>query len=194
MTTRDESFDKPLAYEDGDKVVYRASGLGACVGALVRARLGVTGSPPSDFMQTRFDEGTDWEAEVIARGLGVDWVQVLDADHLTPFGTVVDADYGRLQLQTEIAWGNKIIRCHPDAIAIQGSTLRPYVVEAKFLSPDFALEKIKAVDKMGARGLGETYAWQVAVEMLSTGLPCLYVIGFKDVVEVDGERVVRGVG
>ncbi len=192
---RDAAFDKPLAYEANDgRVVYRASGLGACRGALVRARLGVTGSLPSDFMQTRFDEGTDWEDAVIAAGLGVDWVQMTDPEHLVAFGKVVDSNHGRVQLETEIAWGNKIVRCHPDAIASQGSTLQPWVVEAKFLSEDYALEKIRAVDKHGLAGLGEQYAWQAAVEMLSTGLPLLYIIGTKDVVEVDGERVVRGVG
>lgn len=193
MPERDATFDKPIAYEEDGKVIYRASSLGMCTGALVRARLGVTGSAPSDMMQTRFDEGTDWEAEVIAQGLGVDWVQVLDPDHLAAWGTVVAADHGRAQVQTEVAWGNKVVRCHPDGIVTSGSTLEPRVLEAKFLSPEFALEKIKAVDKHGARGLGASYAWQLAIEMLSTGLPALYVIGVKDAVEVEGERVVRGV-
>ena len=182
---RDATYDKPAAYEEGDRVVYRASSLGSCPGALVRARLGVSGSAPSDMMQERFDEGHAWEARVIAAGLGVDWVQVTERDHLAQYGEVVQDDAG-LQVETEIAWSNKVIRCHPDAIAIQGSTLKPYVVEAKFLGEAM-------FNDITMRGVWPAnYQWQKAVEMLSTGLPLLYIIGKKVVTEgADGERVVE---
>jgi hypothetical protein len=174
-----------MAYEDADgKVVYRASSLGSCIGALVRARLGVSGSAPSDMMQERFDEGHAWEERVITAGLGVDFTRVTDRDHLELYGKVVESDSG-LQVETELAWSNKIVRCHPDAIAIQGSTLKPYVVEAKFLGEQM-------FNDITMRGVWPvTYQWQKAVEMLSTGLPLLYIIG-KKVVEEDaaGERMV----
>jgi hypothetical protein len=194
VTERDEVYDRAAAYEDEDgRVVYRASSLGACDGALVRARLGVTGSSPTDVMQTRFDEGHEYEAEVITRGIGVDFIQVKEPDHLALHGRLVE--HGDIpQIETEIAWGNKVVRCHPDGIVTQGSTLQQYVTEAKFFGSDLFYDTIKAVEKDGMLGLGRTRAWQASVEMLSTGLPLLYIIGLKDVVEVDGERVLRGVG
>lgn len=191
---RDEVFDRAIAYEDDDgRVVYRASSLGACDGALVRARLGVTASPPPDDMQLRFNEGHEYEAEVIARGLGVDFIQTTDPDHLALFGRVVESDAG-VQVETEIAWGNKVVRCHPDAIATQGSTLQKYLVEAKFFGADLFYEVVKGVGERGMEGLGRTRAWQASVEMLSTGLPLLYVIGMKDVVDTSDGRTLRGVG
>jgi hypothetical protein len=109
---------------------------------------------------------------------------VTDRDHLELYGEVVESESG-LQVETELAWSNKVIRCHPDAFAIQGSTLKPYVVEAKFLGESMW-------DDIVMRGKWPaTYQWQKAVEMLSTGLPLLYIIG-KKVVEEDaaGERMV----
>ena len=189
MTTqRDETYDKPMAYEEGDKIIYRASSLGSCVGALVRARLGVSGSAPSDMMQERFDEGHAWEERVITAGLGVDFTRVTDLDHLSLYGKVVQDDAG-LQVETELAWSNKIVRCHPDAFAIQGSTLKPYVVEAKFLGESMFKEARSNFDRFLTNH--PTYKWQASVEMLSTGLPLLYIVGEK-VVEEDeaGNRMV----
>jgi len=203
---RDEIFDKPLTYEnDEGKIIYRASGLGGCVRSLVLSRLGVTPSPPSDFMAERFQEGHDWEREVLARGLeqagGQGWVEVTNPDHLALYGRVVQEEGDVMQVETELAWSNKVIRCHPDAIAVNRDGLDQRVVEAKFLSSEFASAKYREIDKATkagkhpALGLGEQYAWQVAVEMLSTGLPMLYVIGEKEVGEnEDGGRVVTGIG
>lgn len=186
---RDEVFDKPYAYEDDDgRVVYRSSSLGACTGALVRARLGVTGSAPSDMMQERFDEGHDWEARVLASGLeAADFTQTVDLDYLAPYGRVVESEAG-LQVETEVAWSNKVVRCHPDAIVTKRATLEKYVCEVKFLGEQM-FNDIVHKDAMS-----EMYKWQVAIEMLSTGLPMLYVVG-KKVVKLDadgtGERVVE---
>ena len=85
---RDAAYDRAIAYEEdgeaGGLVVYRASSLGGCVGALTRARLGVTASPPPALMLERFQEGTDWEQAVIDAGLGGEggeWMQITDPDH-----------------------------------------------------------------------------------------------------------------
>lgn len=189
MTARDEVYDRPMAYEEDDgRVVYRASSLGSCPGALVRARLGVSGSLPGDVMQERFQEGHDWEARVLAAGLGVDWVQMQEPDHLRAFGTVVEAKSagGGVQVETELAWSNKVIRCHPDAIVVRGSSLEQFVCEVKFLGEQMYRE----VTREGKWPVG--YEWQKAVEMLSTGLPMLYVVGEKVVSEgADGKRVVE---
>ncbi len=192
MTDRDPIYDRASVYEEGDRVVFRASSLGNCIGALVRSRLGVTGSPPPEAMQARYDEGTAAEADVLARGLGVDWIEVKDPNHLSPFGKVVEAEGGRAQVETEIAWGNKVVRCHPDAVVVQGSTLKQFVCEVKFLGPDMFAEVLADLEKFLANH--PTYRWQFSIESLSTGLPLLLVVGCKDIIEVDGERVLRGVG
>lgn len=201
---RDAVYDKPMAYEDADgRIIYRASSLGSCTGALVRARLGVDGSLPSDFMQERFDEGHEWEERVLLAGLGIDYSRTVDLDYLAAYGKVVDSEAGP-QVETELTWSNKAVRCHPDGIVTKVSTLQRYVCEVKFLSPDFAYDKIRAIEKDGMKGLGETYAWQASVEMLSTGLPLLYIIGMKDTggdgsggnggKEANGGVRVRGIG
>lgn len=191
-TTHDPIFDKPAAYEDGDKIVYRASSLGSCTAALVRARLGVTGSAPSDLMLERFQEGHDWEHDLLVAGFGVDWVQVTMPEHLQLYGKVVQ-DQAGLQVETEIAWSNKVIRCHPDAIAVHRHSGERVVVEAKFFGEDLYAETLAGVEKDGMLGLGATRSWQASVEMLSTGLPMLYILGRKRVVERDGVRVVTGI-
>ena len=185
QSDRDVVFDKPMAYEEGDKIIYRASSLGSCPGALVRARLGVSGSAPSDMMQERFDEGTAWEERVLLAGLGVDFTRTVEQDHLALHGEVVQSEAG-LQIETELAWSNKVIRCHPDGIATKSTTLEKYVVEVKFLGEQM-------FNDITMRGVWPAnYQWQKAVEMLSTGLPLLYIIGKKVVTEdADGNRVVE---
>lgn len=195
----DDVFNAAVVYEDADgATVFRASSLGYCIGALVRARLGVTGSAPPDTMQERFDEGHAWEQRVILAGLGVDWTQ-LDARALKQYGTVVE-DIAGPQVETEIRWtaasGVKVIRCHPDAVVKHGSrtldgadgNAERRVVEAKFFGSDLFYETVRGVAgaekefgaEMQARGLGYKYALQLSIEMLSTGLPALYVIGLKE--------------
>ncbi len=186
-------YDKPAVYEEGASVIYRASSLGNCIGALVRARLGVTGSPPPDAMLERYAEGHEYEATVLQRGLGVDWLEVTSTDNLALFGkVVVDPATNRNQVETEIAWGNKVVRCHPDGVVTRGSTLEQFVCEVKFLGPDMFREARDDFDAFLTAH--PSYKWQAAIEMLSTGLPLLYVVGEKDIVEVEGERVLRGVG
>lgn len=195
--TRDEVFDKPMVYEEsdgagGERVVYRASSLGGCMGALVRTRMGMTPDLPPDLMLERYQEGIDWEGGVIAQGLGDEWAQLTDGIKLSTFGKIVEVE-GRLQVEVELAWSNKVVRCHPDAIAIHRQSGKIAVVEAKFLGESMFAEKSLAASFEGPKGLGDMYAWQVAVEMLATGLPMLYLIGKKKI-EGDGEdRKVVGV-
>ena len=58
---------QPTVYFDPeiDKWVYRASGLGNCIGHLVRCRLGVTPDPAPKFMQAAFDTGKHLEPEIL---------------------------------------------------------------------------------------------------------------------------------
>lgn len=183
---RDEVYDKPIAYEEGDKIIYRASSLGMCKGALVRARLGVSASGPGEMMLKRFQEGNDWEERVLLAGLeAAGFTRTVDLDYLEPYGRVVEGA-GGLQVETELAWSNKVVRCHPDGIATKRNGLEKFVVEVKFLGEQMYRD-ITRDGKWPA-----SYEWQKAVEMLSTGLPLLYIIGEKVVTEgAKGERVVE---
>lgn len=196
----------PVYIDDDGAVVYRASSLGRCTGALVRARLGVTPSPPPESMQERFDEGHAWEERVLLAGFGVDWVP-LDARGLKQYGRVIEDENatGGVQVETEIRWGKpeadggrgvKVIRCHPDAIVKHGSRMMEgkdgnaerRVVEGKFLGKDGFWDTVRAMTdareehgvEYESRGLGFGYSMQLAVEMHSTGLPALYVLAMKD--------------
>jgi hypothetical protein len=195
--TDDPVFDRAIAYEDADgAVVYRASSFGYCIGALVRARLGITPSPPPDLMLERYQEGHDWEREVLAAGLGVDWVEVTKPSELERFGQVVEGQNGERQVETELRWeaksGARVVRCHPDAIVRHGSDKHMRVAEVKFFGPDLYNQTIAGVEKQGLWGLGQGRAWQASIEMLTTKLPLLYIIGQKQTAEVDGARVVKG--
>lgn len=189
----DPVFDRSAVYEEGDSVVYRASSFGYCIGALVRARLGMTPSVPPDLMLERYQEGHDWEREVLSRGLGVDYVEVTDS-RLERFGTIVEGRNGERQVEAEIAWGNKIVRVHPDAIVQRGADKKLFVAEVKFLAEDRLKQMVHTHDHDMLETLGPTYAWQASIEMLATGLPMLYIVGAKKVETTLESRKVVGIG
>lgn len=185
----DPIYDRANVYEADDGTIhYRASSFGYCIGALVRARMGLTPSTPPGFMLERFAEGRDWEREVLDRGLGVDWIEVTDS-RLARFGTVLDSG----QIDTRLVWGNKVVTCHPDAIVQHGADKHMRVCEVKFLARQGMLDIADGVEREGMVGLGSAYAWQASIEMLTTGLPMLYVIGVKDVKTTGDTREVVGV-
>lgn len=186
--TDDPIFDRAATYEEGDRIVYRASSFGYCLGALVRSRMGMTASLPPEFMLEKFQEGHDWERRVLEAGLGVDWTEITDS-RLERFGTIVEGQNGERQVEAEMSWGNKTVRVHPDAIVQHGADKHLRVCEVKFLGPDMYNAVVGRVEKDGMLGLGSGYAWQASIEMLATQLPMLYVIGQK---AVDSERKVTG--
>lgn len=195
MTTTDFDpiFDRANVYEDdAGHVVYRASSFGYCLGALVRARLGMTPAPPPDLMLERYQEGHDWEREVLAAGLGVDWVEVTTPSALKRFGQVVEGQNGERQVEAELRWSDKILRVHPDAIVKRGNGGAMRVCEVKFLAGARVLEMAGATGDMRAV-LGDAYAWQASIEMLATGLPMLYIVGAKDIKTTADAREVVGI-
>jgi hypothetical protein len=202
MTQPDAVYDAPPVYFEadaegygGERVIYRASSLGACLQMLARCRAGQTPAPPPDLMLERYQEGHDHEYNVKVAGYGVDWVDVTMPDHLMQYGHVVEADNGVLQVECELTWGGegtavKSVRCHPDGIAVHRSSLSRSVVEVKFLGDDMMDATVKGLRADGLAGLPNFYRWQTSIEMLATGLPLLLVLGRKRVREVKGERVV----
>lgn len=199
MTDFDPIFDRANVYEDdAGQIVYRASSFGYCLGALVRARLGMTPAPPPDLMLERYQEGHDWEREVLAAGLGVDWLEVTTPSALKRFGQIVEGRNGERQVEAELRWSNKILRVHPDAIVQRAATGEMRVCEVKFLAGARVSEMAQADAKADSEGmravLGDQYAWQASIEMLVTGLPMLYVVGEKQVKVTADSREVVGIG
>lgn len=200
----DPIFDRASAYIEADpdgseRVVYRASSLGYCTAALARARLGITPSPPPDWMADRYQEGHDWEREVLAAGLGVDWLEVTAEGELARLGMVVSGVNGEVQVERDLALNSsasRVVRVHPDAIVRRGvdrarGELAPlHVCEVKFLAADGALAMTQRVDVDGMAGLGQGYAYQASVQMLAFDMPMYYVVGAK---ERDSDGVVTGI-
>lgn len=183
--------DKPSLYTElieGDEfLIFRASAFGMCVSYLVRCGLGYTPEPPPDFMLERYQEGTDAEPVILkwlhTTGGWRVWDDYALIDWAEPKGYRFIESAGQLETHLDVARSNRI-RCHPDGIAtcyLKASTEERYdtgeeaVVEAKAFGPDFAA-KFKREGIMGF----PYYAWQVSIEMITTGLPCVFVVAEKD--------------
>lgn len=185
-TERDPIFDKPTTYEllDG-RVVYRASSLGFCPGALVRSRLGITPSPPPENIERAWAAGRDNEAALVARGLEQIGYKAVNSrvilGGLPGVRGVVETDAG-LQVEVQIEVGKRaVVLCHPDGIAMKKGAVKgdeKMVVEAKLLSQSY-WDQITRGGGVPA-GLTETYSWQVSVEAHATGLDVIYIIGVKE--------------
>lgn len=196
--------DQPTVYFDPeiDKWVYRASGLGNCLGHLVRCRLGVTPDPAPEFMQNAFDAGKHHEPAIL------DWLQRPTTIPGGGGGIALLNDYDLSVLQFEVVdeqvevdipvGTTCVVRVHPDGIgkvfAVPlGSELELrelVVVEAKALGKDF-------IAKFRREGVGAipNYAWQLSVEMVATGLPAVYVKaqkGEKGTEDETGHRPIIG--
>lgn len=155
--------DRPNVYVEDGVVIYRASSLGNCIRSLVASRLEMEPLPHPDFLLKAFDEGNRNEPVILAE--------------LANRGYVLEHTGDGEQLETEIPIGDKIrIRCHPDGIGyanLDAGSRR--VVEVKALARS-------TWDKFHSKGLDEFpyYKMQVSIEMHSTGLPCLFVVGLKN--------------
>ena len=159
--------DRPSVYHDPDidRWVYRASALGSCERELIAHRRGMSGSPTPDWLQTRFDEGHDWERRILNR---------------------FTEDTG-LVLRGHQAQGTILVGSN---VAVRGSIdaeTDDAVVDAKFLGPDLYRKLIK--DGIGAF---PHYEWQQAVyaHALEKSRICL-AMGLKDIEgEGDARKVV----
>lgn len=160
------SDDRSSVYIEGDRTVFRASALGGCLRALVAARLGYSPLPFDDASELRMGEGNLHEPAILS------WLE-------TEHGWCV----GRRQEELEVVVGDRLlIRCHPDGVASRGGESR--VVEAKAMGAD----PYKRWIAEGWPGF-DRYAWQVSVEMLSSGLPGLFVVKNRNT----GEHDITGV-
>jgi len=161
--------DRPSVYHDPDidRWVYRASALGSCERELVAHRRGMVGSPTPDWLQTRFDEGHDWEAKILTR-----------------FSEDTGLALRGFQAQGALLVGKNV--------AVRGSIdaeTDDAVVDAKFLGPDLYRKLIK--DGIGAF---PHYMWQQAVyaHAMEKDRICL-AMGLKDIEGEGEDRKVVGI-
>lgn len=161
--------DRPSVYHDPDidRWVYRASALGSCERELIAHRRGMSGSPTPDWLQTRFDEGHDWEDRILERFM----------------------EDQRVALRGQQARGTILVGKN---VAVRGSIdaeTDDAVVDAKFLGPDLYRKLIK--DGIGAF---PHYMWQQAVyaHALEKSRICL-AMGLKDIEGEGDEREVVGI-
>lgn len=136
MSADERSGDnRPSVYFDYeyDRWVYRASALGSCDRELVAHRRGMVGEDPPEFMLRKYQEGHDWEAELMAR-----------------FAEDQGREVTGEQMKLEVNIGTTaMVRG-----SIDGKT-DIEVVDAKFLGPDL-------FNKILAKGIMAMphYAWQ----------------------------------
>lgn len=163
--------------------MYRASGLGNCIGALVRARMGVDADDAPEWLQERWGEGVRLEEEILSHA-AEQW-DILDVDRLTAAGFTVD-EMGQVELTIKVptAAGIVYVVCHPDGVVNDGDDLIP--IEAKAVSPSYAAT-IKS-------SLPPFYQWQVSVEAAGLGVDkVLFVTGVKEANEDRSEVTLKGV-
>lgn len=175
--------DRPSTYiEDtpnGPRVIYRASSVGNCIRGLVASRLGYTPTAHPDWLLNKFAQGVRQEPIILEQLKHRGWKMLPDEGMLQYGPRVVGG-----QLETEIPVGeNTIIRCHPDGIAEcyalsvgdQWALRSHRVVEAKAFAPNM-------VELYESKGISHFpyYSMQLSIEMASTGLPGLFILGLKD--------------
>lgn len=173
----DETRDNASVWwdENNERWVYRASGLGNCLGALVRMRMGVDGEEAPAWMQQRWDEGRELEdAIVFYVGAETEW-RVLTVDEMEDRGLTVDA-LRQPELEVKIP-GGAVVKCHPDGLVVNKTTGELAALEVKALSPDYA--------KTVRRQLPSFYAWQTSVEVAG-----LRKLGVSQVLFVTAEKLV----
>ena len=177
-TTRDLG---PVHFSDEDGCwVYRASGLGNCIGGLVRARMGVDADPPPDWLQEKFDQGRDLEDDVLD---GVpDEFRLFDEDQLIGLGFTIDT-LGQIEgeISFPVPGGDPVVvRCHPDGLA-EHPEHGLVAVEGKALAESTAATIWKDMPAY--------YKWQISVEALVCGVDkVLFVVGVKN---DTGDEIVR---
>lgn len=184
--------DRSSAYWEtdarGDYAVLRASALGAaCEASLVRSLVGQPAEPwPTTFL-TKFAEGVEAEP-VLLRILHerYGW-KMLERDKLSYFGQVGDDG----QVETELTVGRHRVRCHPDGVVMCvdeiAATVGGHGVPEWVHVGQLAVVECKALSasmfdkwRTDPWGTVAAYRWQAAVEMLTTDLPMVYVVGRKD--------------
>jgi len=167
---------RPDVYREDGKWVFRASSLGNCEANLIRQALGQTPAPPPDAMLAAYAQGNTNEPIILDKLKAHGWKQtdMMVVEGITG-GTYDDSG----QLCVELKVGTKaVVRCHPDTVVecfktpVDSDVVlgERRVVEAKALAKSWTFDRFYR----------EKAAWQTSVEVATTGLPLLFVVGWKD--------------
>lgn len=162
--------------EDGQRV-WRASSFGYCEQYLTRVALGQTPAAPPQFMLDAYAAGVDAEPDILAQMSSFGWRMFDHHDLRDKMNHVGKLDTtGQLNCELKVPGG--VIRCHPDGVAecFSTSSFKPWDLGQR------AVVEIKALKKGSwAKPLEHyAYAWQGSIEAAVTGLPLLFVVGWKD--------------
>jgi hypothetical protein len=170
---------RPDVYREDGLWVFRASSLGNCEANLIRQALGQTPEPPPAKMLEAFAQGNTNEPIILGKLKAKGW-KPLDR-------SVVEASTGATfdesgQLCTELKVGTKaLIRCHPDEVMQCFKTTE----ESRLAGAEVGQRRVVEAKALAKSWTFDTYyrekcAWQTSVEVATTGLPLLFVVGWKD--------------
>lgn len=162
------SDDRPLAYHEGDKVIFRGSGLGTCETAMVGLLMGYEAQAFPRQLLEAFQFGHDHEQEVIDTWLA-----------LNPIFEVVAQQE---EIDYEVA-PDIVIRCHTDLVVRHKMTEAIYLLEIKTLGKTLlkAFRDGKLYDKIPSYGTQlDVYRKATAGVHDLEHLPAIYVVMDKD--------------
>ncbi len=184
-----EPDHRPNVYQDGSRLVFRASSLGHCDKSLIAAGLGEEGSEPPASIRGKWDESQGLEAEVIRQGL--EWaheVLGMKAKLLQPNIRADAAGLGNLKPMGG-QWGFDLtlpsdvaIRGHLDGAALVYESkegwspgAKRFVIEAKAYGDDYWDAYRNNPDS--PKFVDNWVQWDLYRYM--SGLPGLYIVGHK---------------
>lgn len=165
--------DRPPRYIEDGMVVYRASGLGACMKSLVLLGLGSTGTDWPEWMLKKFQEGIDGEPVVIDM-LRSHWNMVDETAH--------QYQWHDGQLLIEVKVGTRvIIRGHADGV---GTCYKAPVYNSEWTAGEQRLIEVKCTTEdyghVVLRELPVLYQVQITTYAEYFGLPAMLALGIKD--------------
>lgn len=169
---------RPDVYREDGLWVFRASSLGNCEANLIRQALGQTPEPPPAKMLEAFAQGNTNEPIILGKLKAKGW-KPLDAEIIEAYGFDRDASG---QVTTELKVGTKaLIRCHPDEVMQCFKTTE----ESRLAGAEVGQRRVVEAKALAKSWTFDTYyrekcAWQTSVEVATTGLPLLFVVGWKD--------------
>jgi hypothetical protein len=169
------SDNRSIAYQEGDVSIYRASGVGSCVTALVAAKMGhkeartqYAGTILSDAAR----EGNLHEGAV---------VDTLEKEYGWRWSG--GQDLVEMQVIPKV-----IIRGHIDGMVIPKGMRKERLLEVKTMSRDRFKKWMGLGKDARSRLLTDEfakYAWQISAYMHAYGLPAMYVVKNRDSGKLD---------
>ena len=160
------SDNRPIAYQENNLSIYRASGAGSCITALVAAKLGyeeARSGYTENILSSAAREGNMHEPAI---------VQTL----IDEYGWRIDGSQNVVELQII---PRVFIRGHVDGLCKPKGKKKQRVLEIKTMSDSVFKQWMRYGDDPTQRLLSDRfmkYAWQISIYMYAYGLPAMYVV------------------